>query len=65
MKEGFVFYCAIGVPLTVLVLAIWGLAVWVPWERLFGRRGSAGMGVELGLEINEGDVRVLNSTICL
>ncbi|EPE27499.1 hypothetical protein GLAREA_04290 [Glarea lozoyensis ATCC 20868] len=31
IREGFKYYWAIAIPITFLVLVIWGLSVWLPW----------------------------------
>lgn len=64
VKQGFIYYCAIGVPLTVFVLVIWGLAVWLPWERFLGRKRRTALRAESMLEINEGDDRGLRYATC-
>lgn len=33
VKNGFRCYWAIAVPLTILVLFLWGLSVWLPWKK--------------------------------
>jgi len=48
IKDSFRYYWAIAVPMTVLVLLLWGLSVWLPWkEWLSGylpkRRGEVGL----------------------
>jgi len=33
VKKGFKYYWAIAIPLTILVLVIWAVAVLLPWKR--------------------------------
>ncbi|KAG9228050.1 hypothetical protein BJ875DRAFT_529145 [Amylocarpus encephaloides] len=44
VKLGFKYYWAIAIPVTLLVLVLWGLAVWLPWNlwlsHWFPRRGN-------------------------
>ena len=40
IKNGFRYYWAIAIPLTVLVLLVWVMGVLVPWRRLVQRSGS-------------------------
>ncbi|KAF4624366.1 hypothetical protein G7Y89_g13803 [Cudoniella acicularis] len=32
IKDSFKYYWAIAVPMTILVLLLWGLSVWLPWK---------------------------------
>jgi hypothetical protein len=38
VKESFKYYLAISIPVTVLVLLLWGLSVWLPWKSWMPRR---------------------------
>jgi hypothetical protein len=35
IKDGFKYYWAIAIPLTLLVLAIWATGMLLPWQRWF------------------------------
>ena len=52
VKDSFKYYWAIAVPLTILVLFLWGLSVWLPWKdwlsscmpkRLVAKRAEVGL----------------------
>jgi len=52
MKNGFRYYWAVTMPLTLLVLACWALAVLLPWRRWLAKIGlskaSDGQDIEVG-----------------
>ena len=37
IKSGFKYYWAVTIPVTVLVLTIWALAMFLPWKEWFGK----------------------------
>ncbi|PMD67668.1 uncharacterized protein K444DRAFT_606570 [Hyaloscypha bicolor E] len=37
VKKGFKYYCAVTAPLTLLVLASWGVAMLFPWKKWISR----------------------------
>ncbi len=40
IKSGFKYYWAVTIPVTLLVLTIWALAMFVPWKELFGKESA-------------------------
>jgi len=49
MNKGFNYYWAVTLPLTLLVLASWGLAMLFPWKKWTSRmKGNAEMGGQCG-----------------
>jgi hypothetical protein len=49
--EGFKYYWAIAIPLTLVVLFLWGLSVWLPWHKWLSglRQGSQSWDAESGI----------------
>jgi len=53
VKGGFKYYWATAIPLTVIVLVVWALAMNLPWKmwvEKLGRKGQVGVGL---LEVGE------------
>lgn len=48
VKESFKYYWAIAIPVTVLVLLLWGLSVWLPWKEWLPRIFVRQRGMEDG-----------------
>ena len=39
IKNGFKYYWAVTIPLTILVLTIWALGMFLPWNNWFAKTG--------------------------
>jgi hypothetical protein len=46
-NAGFKYYWAFSVPLTLLVLFIWAVATWLPWEKWLSRWRRRSAALEL------------------
>lgn len=57
LKGGFKWYWAIAIPLTLVVLLLWGLGVWLPWSEWMRRVRFRRGGTRWGSDIEDGKVK--------
>jgi len=53
IKKGFSYYLAVTVPLTILVLVSWGVAMLVPWRKWISRLNGRSRTREHDTELTE------------